>query len=138
MGKINIYRMTPLSFVPHTELPVNEAMLANRKKDSRYADNYTRNLIPFPLACFLMRVQPYSYFMYGLGWGLHDGALNDFPETKKKLGLPKGSYKQLPKIGKMVFTRQFEHAEVWVNLNTFEAEIKWSDGSKTSNRKPAR
>ena len=134
MGKINIFRMTPLSFVPHCESPINEALLANRKKYSKYADNYTRNLIPFPLACFLMGIQPYSYFMYGLGWGLHDGALIDFPETKKKLGLPKGSYKQLPKKGKMVFTRQFEHADVWVNLNTFEAEIKWSDGFITSNR----
>ena len=77
-------------------------------------------------------------FHVWIGLGLNDGALIDFPETKKKLGLPKGSYKQLPKMGKMVFTRQFEHAEVWVNLNTFEAEIKWSDGSKTSNRKPAK
>ena len=134
MGKINIYRMTPLSFVPHNESPVNEASLANRKKDSSYADNYTRNLIPSS-ACFLMGVQPYSYFMYGLGWGLHDGALIDFPETKKKLGLPKGKYKEMAKEGKMVFTRRFEHAEVWVNLNTFEAEINWSDGSKTTNRK---
>jgi hypothetical protein len=134
MGKINIYRMTPLSFVPHNESPVNKAFLANRKKDSRYADNYTRKLIPFPLACYLMGVQPYSYFMYGLGWGLYDGALIDFPETKKRLGLPRGKYKDVPEEGKMVFTRQFEHAEVWVNLNTFEAEIKWSDGSKTSNR----
>jgi hypothetical protein len=135
MGKINIYRMTPLSFVPHDQSPVNKASLANRKKDSSYADNYTRKLIPFPLACFLMGVQPYSYFMYGMGWGLHDGALIDFPETKNKLGLPKGMYKKMPEEGKMVFTRQFEHASVWVNLNTFEAEIKWSNGSKTSNCK---
>jgi hypothetical protein len=135
MGKINIYRMTPLSFVPHDQSPVNKASLANRKNNSSYADNYTRKLIPFPLACFLMGVQPYSYFMYGMGWGLYDGALIDFPETKNKLGLPKGMYKKMPEEGKMVFTRQFEHASVWVNLNTFEAEIKWSNGSETSNRK---
>jgi hypothetical protein len=135
MGKINIYRMTPLSFVPHDQSPVNKASLANRKKDSKYADNYTRKLIPFPLACYLMGVQPYSYFMYGLGWGLYDGALIDFPETKNKLGMPEGKYREMPGEGRMIFTRQFDHAVVWVNLNTFEAEIKWSDGSKTSNRK---
>lgn len=134
MGKINIYRMTPLSFVPHDQSPVNEALLAKKNQYSQYADDYTRKLIPFPLACFLMGVQPYSYFMYGRGWGLYDGALIDFPETKNKLGLPKGKYKEVLEEGKMIFTRQFEHAVVWVNLNTFEAEIKWSDGSKTSNR----
>ncbi|MBT3194034.1 MAG: hypothetical protein HN341_15940 [Verrucomicrobia bacterium] len=134
-GKINIYRMPPLSFVPHNHPPVNQAYLNNRRKDSRYADNYTRKLIPFPLACFLMGAQPYSYFMYGLGWGLHDGALINFPETKKKLGPPKGRYQKMPKEGRMVFTRQFEHAKVWVNLNTFEAEIKWSDETTTSNRR---
>mgnify|MGYP001584802634 FL=1 len=136
MGKINIYRMTPLAFVPHDQSPVNKASLATRKKNSRYADSYTKKLIPFPLACFLMGVQPYSYFMYGLGWGLHDGALIDFPETKNKLGLPKGKYKEMLAEGKMIFTRKFEHAVVWVNLNTFEAEIKWSDGSKTCNLRP--
>jgi hypothetical protein len=82
-----------------------------------------------------MGVQPYSYFMYGLGWGLYDGALIDFPETKNKLGMPEGKYREMPGEGRMIFTRQFDHAVVWVNLNTFEAEIKWSDGSKTSNRK---
>jgi hypothetical protein len=133
-GKINVYRMPPLSFVPHNQPPVNEAFMNNRRNDSRYADNYTRNLIPFPLACFLMGVQPYSYFMYGLGWELHDGALIDFPETKKKLGPPEGHYKKIPAQGKMVFARQFEHAMVWVNLDTFESEIQWSDGTTTSNR----
>ena len=72
--------------------------------------------------------------LYGMGWGLHDGALIDLSETKNKLGLPKIMYKKIPQEGKMVFTRQFEHASVWINLNTFEAEIKWSNGSKTSNR----
>ena len=74
----------------------------------------------------------------GLGWALYDGALIDFPQTKNKLGLPKGMFSKMSEEGKMVFTRQFEHGTLWVNFNTFEAEIKWSNGSKTSNRKSGR
>jgi hypothetical protein len=78
----------------------------------------------FALACYLIGAQPYSYFMYSWGWKLGTGALVDYPEFQKPLGPPKGAYQRTTPDG-WEFTRDFEHASVWVNTESREANITW-------------
>ena len=78
----------------------------------------------FALACYLIGAEPYSYFLYSWGWKVSSGALVDYPEFKKPLGPPKGAYQRTTPDG-WEFTREFEHASVWVNTETREAKITW-------------
>ncbi len=80
--------------------------------------------VEYYLACYLIGAQPYSYFQYGWGWTLASGSLHDFPELLKPLGAPKGPY-QRTTPGGWEFTRDFEHASVWVNTETRQAKITW-------------
>ncbi|MDF7801642.1 putative glycoside hydrolase [Pontiellaceae bacterium B1224] len=80
----------------------------------------------FALACYLIGAQPYSYFLYSWGWKLATGPLVEYPEFKKPLGPPKGAYKRTTPDG-WEFTREFEHASVWVNTETREAKITWEE-----------
>ena len=85
---------------------------------------YSKGKVEFALACYLIGAQPYSYFLYSWGWKLSSGALVDYPEFKKPLGPPKGPYKRTTPDG-WEFTREFEHAGVWVNTETRQAKITW-------------
>ncbi len=78
----------------------------------------------FYQACFLIGAQPYSFFQYGWGWNLADGSLYEFPELQKPLGAPKGAYQRTTPEG-WEFTREFEHASVWVDTEKGEAKITW-------------
>ena len=80
--------------------------------------------LEFALACYLIGAQPYSYFMYSWGWTLSDGSLVDYPELLKPLGAPKGAYQRTTSDG-WEFTREFEHAGVWVNTESRQAKITW-------------
>jgi len=84
----------------------------------------SKEKLVFSHACYLIGAQPYSYFMYSWGWKLSSGALVDYPEFKKPLGPPKGAYKRISPTG-WEFTREFEHASVWVNTETRKAKITW-------------
>jgi hypothetical protein len=80
--------------------------------------------VEYHLACFLIGAQPYSFFQYGWGWNLSDGSLYDFPELNKRLGAPKGAYNR-PQPDGWEFTREFEHASVWVDTEKGKAKITW-------------
>ena len=80
--------------------------------------------IEYHLACFLIGAQPYSFFQYGWGWDLSEGSLYDYPELHKPLGMPKGAYKRINPEG-WEFTRDFEHASVWVDTEKGQAKITW-------------
>lgn len=82
--------------------------------------------VEFSLACFLVGAQPYSYFMYSWGWTLNDGSLVDYPELQKPLGAPKGPYQRTTPKG-WEFTREFEHASVWVDTDKRKAKITWRE-----------
>ena len=75
-------------------------------------------------ACYLIGAQPYSYFQYNWGWNLPDGNLVEYPELQKPLGAPKEAFKRVNPEG-WEFTREFEHASVWVNTETKKAKITW-------------
>lgn len=84
----------------------------------------SKEKLEFAHACYLIGAQPYSYFMYSWGWKLASGALVDYPELKRPLGPPQGAYQRTTPNG-WEFTREFEHASVWVNTETREAKITW-------------
>lgn len=75
-------------------------------------------------ACYLIGAQPYSYFQYGWGWRLSTGSLIDYPALQKPLGNPKGSYTRTTE-DKWEFTREFEHATVWVDTEKGQGKITW-------------
>ncbi len=81
-----------------------------------------RKNITFPLACFLVAAQPYSYFCYSWGYRENYGSLDWYPEFAKPLGAPKGD---AVKDG-WQYSREFEGCKVWVNLETREARIDWN------------
>lgn len=80
--------------------------------------------VEFYLACYLIGAQPYSYFQYNWGWNLSDGNLVNYPKLLKPLGAPKEAYKRVTPDG-WEFTREFEHASVWVDTEKRHAKITW-------------
>jgi hypothetical protein len=105
--------------------PKPEQMKDRGNRTERMAD-LAKNRLEYYLACFLIGAQPYSYFQYGWGWTLSSGSLYDFPDLQKPLGAPKGAYKRTTSDG-WEFTREYEHASVWVNTERQEARIIWND-----------
>ncbi len=109
-GKISVFR-----------LGVDGAGRGNIKPNM---PELSKEKLEFAQACYLIGAEPYSYFMYSWGWKLNTGPLVDYPELQKPLGAPKGAYKRI-KPDAWEFTREFEHASVWVNTETREAKISW-------------
>lgn len=77
--------------------------------------------ITFPLASFLVGAQENSYFIYNWGYRFKHGALDWYPEFDKPLGKPLNDMT----VNGWKLTRDFEHASIWVNLETKKAEINW-------------
>ena len=75
----------------------------------------------YPLALYLIGARENSYFCYGWGYDIADGQLVDYPEYGRKLGAPKGD--AVSKGWK--FKREFEHANVFVDLEKREGKIQW-------------
>ena len=109
-GKISVFRLG-VEGTGRRNLKPNMPKLSQEKSE-------------FALACYLIGAQPYSYFMYSWGWKLSSGALVDYPNFKKPLGPPKNAYKRTTPGG-WEFTRDFEHASVWVNTESRQAKITW-------------
>jgi len=80
-----------------------------------------RENITFPLACFLIAAQKHSYFCYTWGYRENHGSLDWYEEFDKPLGAPK---RDAIKNG-WIYTRSFEYAAVWVDLESKTATIKW-------------
>jgi len=55
------------------------------------------------------------------GWNPEDGSLDWYPELDKPLGPPKGDAVQKG----WTFQREFEHASVFVDLESRTGEIDW-------------
>jgi len=116
-GKISVFRIG----VEHDRTgPGNK----NEKERFEEMVALSKEKLEFYLACYLIGAQPYAFFQYGWGWKLEDGSLVDFPELRNPLGAPKGAYHRTDPDG-WQFTREFEHASVWVNTETREGKISW-------------
>ena len=96
---------------------------SGRRRSERMA-TLARQRLEYYLACYLIGAQPYSYFQYGWGWTLASGSLHDYPELHKPLGVPKGPYQRTTLDG-WEFSREFEHASVWVDTKKRQGRITW-------------
>ena len=121
-GKINVYRM-PVN-LNGTKYEEGDHRVLGAEKNHAELAMIAKERVTFPLACFLIGAQPYSYFMLSWGWGVNTGALVEFPEMKKPLGPPLGAYERQSE-DKWIFTREFKHADVWVDLEKEEGRITW-------------
>lgn len=116
-GKISVFRIG-VEVEPESNL---ENPDQNRDQQM---EKLSKEKVEFYLSCYLIGAQPYSYFQYGWGWTRTSGSLVDYPEFSKPLGAPKGAYNR-ESIDEWVFTREFEHASVWVDTEKREGKITW-------------
>jgi len=116
-GKISVFR-----FGVETEGTRLEK--ASKQERNNEIAKLSQERLEFYLACYLIGAQPYSYFQYGWGWRLDTGPLVDYPELLKPLGTPEGAYERINPEG-WEFTREFEHASVWLDTEKREAKITW-------------
>ncbi|MDO6738195.1 putative glycoside hydrolase [Wenyingzhuangia sp. 2_MG-2023] len=117
-GKMSIFRIG-------VEAEIEEAsqtLIKGSRGES--LEELSKERLEYYQACFLIGAQPYSYFQYGWGWRLSTGPLVEYPELLKPLGAPKGAFSRLNKDS-WEFTREFEHAKVWVDTEKKEAKITW-------------
>ena len=93
-------------------------------KKSKILEKKSKERAEYFLASYLIGAQPYSYFQYGWGWRLNTGPMIDYPNLVKPLGAPKSSYKRVSP-DKWEFTREFEHAKIWIDTDKKIAKITW-------------
>lgn len=81
-----------------------------------------RDSITFPLACYLLVAERYSYFCYTWGYQGNDtGTFVSYPELDKPLGPPQGDAQR----NGWKYQREFAHASVFVDLESWSAKIDW-------------
>ena len=122
-GKICIYRF---GAKPEGSLPLEGVEIGQKRRDlshDEYAELSMAQLELY-LALYLIGAQPYSYFQWNWNWKLMGGPLEHYPEFHKPLGQPLDKYIRVHPDG-WEFTREFEHASVWVDTDNWLAEIKW-------------
>ena len=116
-GKICIYR-----FGAKPESAV--ALKGGKKLNHDEYAALSKEQLELYLSLYLIGAQPYSYFQWNWNWTLMGGPLEHYPEFHKPLGKPLGKYTRVhPDQWK--FTREFEHASVWVDTDKWEANIEW-------------
>ncbi len=116
-GKMSVYRF---GFEHDIDIPDR----ADKKAYSKEMEKLSKENLEFYLASYLIGAQPYSYFQYGWGWNLFDGSLVDHSGLLNPLGAPKTAYKRTNPQG-WEFTRDFEHASVWINTESRESKVTW-------------
>ena len=97
--------------------------------DARYHLLNQSEFIDFRLGYFLLVVEPYAYFSYHWGVDANPSRLNVFDNTRfeaitRKLGRPLGDYVD---NGYGVFTREFEHLKVHVNITSQQGILTVKD-----------
>lgn len=88
-------------------------------------DSAIQDRLIYSMAMFLICAEKYSYFLAHDGYSVNrnDSSvwLKDFPEYGKPLGIPRGPAKQ----DGYIYTREFEQASVWLDIENEKARIKW-------------
>lgn len=91
------------------------------KKPYTELEQLSRERITFPLAAFLAAAGERAYFCYTWGYREDHGTFSWYPEFDRRLGPPLGD---AIREG-WTYTREFEHARVWVDLEKREGRITW-------------
>ncbi|KAL7468430.1 hypothetical protein ACHAXS_008653 [Conticribra weissflogii] len=103
----------------------------DKTMDERYA--IVERMIAYPLAIFLLIVEPHAYFSYCYGVNAdpknarNGRAVFDcerFKELKRKLGKAMGPYVKEDEKGEFVFSREFEYLKVWVDIESREVRLE--------------
>ncbi|MDG2256002.1 MAG: putative glycoside hydrolase [Opitutaceae bacterium] len=85
--------------------------------------------LTYSLAMFLICAEKYSYFLAHDGYSVNrnDSSvwLKDFPEFSRPLGPPREPASKNSNI----YTREYEQASVWLDIEREEARINWRSGS---------
>lgn len=96
-------------------------------EDYEEKERWMKQNIQFPLAVFLVIAEEGAYFHWGSGPNTLAGANRDvwrndiYPELSRPLGKPSG-----PAVREgYVFTRSFEHLDVWLDIRNREAKLDW-------------
>ena len=85
-------------------------------------EDFTKRL-DYLLAIFLVCAEKYSYVYPHDGYDIQKSAvwLKTFPQYEKQLGVPKGYAKREGYI----YTRSFEHLDVWLDIKNKTAQLHW-------------
>ena len=88
--------------------------------------NYDPGRLDYLTAIFLVIAEKYSYLFIHGGYGVGPDVdnpfwLNTLPVHKKRLGPPKGA---ATKDG-YIYTREFEHCSVWLDIENETAKLTW-------------
>jgi hypothetical protein len=81
----------------------------------------TPHIVALQVLSNLAAAGPNCYFQYTWGWKPEYGTFDWYPEFDKPLGPPKGDAKREG----WAYTREFEHASVFVDLEKKSARIVW-------------
>ena len=97
--------------------------------NARYDYVDTPYHIDFPLGFFLLVVEPHAYLSYHVGVDARPRRKTVFDNTRfeaitRELGEPVDDY---VKEGKYVYTREFEHLKVWVDLEARKGVLTVKD-----------
>jgi len=80
-----------------------------------------RENLTFPLAAYLIAAEAYCYFDYSLGYLSNCGMFEDLDDLHRPLGAPRGAAMR----NDWIYTREFEHASVWLDIENEKARIEW-------------
>jgi len=77
--------------------------------------------LTFSLAAFLIAAEPYCYFGYTLGYLSGQGLFAEYDDLQRPLGPP---LEKAKKIG-WIYTREFKHASISLDIENEKAIIDW-------------
>lgn len=77
--------------------------------------------LTFPLAAYLVAAEEYCYFDYSLGYLSNCGVFEKLEDLHRPLGPPRAKAQRRG----WVYTREFEHASVWLDIENEQARIEW-------------
>ncbi len=116
-GKVIAMSMGIGKALENAETGIDDTRKKLRKEDS------ISERIDYLLAIFLVCAEKYSYVYPHDGYGINNSAvwLQTFPQYERKLGTPEGPAR---KEG-YVYTRSFEHLDVWLDIKNKKAQLDW-------------
>lgn len=105
------------------EAASNDVAGFDDQRNEAKIDDKLNERLDYLLAVFLVCAEKYSYVYPHDGYASENSAvwLKTFPQYEKKLGAPKGPAENTGYI----YTRSFEHVDVWLDIEHKKAKLDW-------------